>query len=165
MRAKELSCIKRLELNVLSLLLLVFGNIVFTQLFHFIPLGGKVWLPIYLFVLVSSYLYGVKVGLIISFSTVLFNSFIGGIPSLLILYPIVIKLTLLSMIAGMQLFSSQRNVTYNVILMVLFYQIIGSIIVWAISGNLYFSMQDFYLGIPGLLLQIVAGTFIIKKIS
>lgn len=43
--------------------LFVLGNLVMPQLFHLIPQGGMIWLPIYFFTLVGAYKYGWKVGL------------------------------------------------------------------------------------------------------
>lgn len=40
----------------------VSGNIIFPQLCHLIPEGGKILLPIYFFTLIAAYKFGLKVG-------------------------------------------------------------------------------------------------------
>lgn len=42
----------------LAAILFVIGNMVMPQLFHLMPQGGMVWLPIYFFTLIGSYKYG-----------------------------------------------------------------------------------------------------------
>lgn len=48
----------------LAVSLFVLGNLAMPQLFHLIPQGGMVWLPIYFFTLVGAYKYGWMVGLL-----------------------------------------------------------------------------------------------------
>lgn len=47
-------------------------------------------------------------------------------------------------------------------LVVLSYQIIGALVEGLMAGNFYLAIQDFRLGIPGMLLQIVGGFSFIK---
>lgn len=49
-------------------LLFIVGNILFPQLFHLMPQGGIIWLPIYFFTLVGAYKYGMESRLIDSYS-------------------------------------------------------------------------------------------------
>ena len=46
--------------------------------------------------------------------------------------------------------------------MVLFYQAVGTLVDWGILGELEKAMQDFRIGVPGMLLQVFGGFFIIK---
>ena len=48
----------------LAAALFVLGNLALPQLFHLVPRGGIVWLPIYFFTLVGAYKYGWRVGLL-----------------------------------------------------------------------------------------------------
>ena len=48
---------------------------------------------------------------------------------------------------------------------VLTYQIIGSLFEWALTGSFLTAMQDFRLGVPGMLLQIVAGYALLKWLA
>ena len=67
------------------------GNILFPQLFHLIPQGGVIWLPIYFFTLIGAYKYGWRVGLLTAVFSPLLNSmfsinmlreYSGSMPSL-----------------------------------------------------------------------------------
>ena len=48
---------------------------------------------------------------------------------------------------------------------VLFYQVVGSAGEWALSGSLTAALQDFRIGIPGMLLQIFGGYLLIKYLK
>lgn len=58
--------------------LFVLGNVALPQLFHLIPQGGIIWLPIYFFTLVGAYKYGWKVGLLTAIASPLVNSGSSG---------------------------------------------------------------------------------------
>jgi hypothetical protein len=47
---------------------------------------------------------------------------------------------------------------------VLGYQVIGTLFEWAIVGQFAAAVQDFRIGIPGMLLQILGGWLIINKV-
>ena len=58
------------------------GNISLPQIFHLIPQGGIIWLPIYFFTLVGAYKYGWKVGLLTAVLSPTVNSLLFGMPML-----------------------------------------------------------------------------------
>lgn len=60
--------------------LFVLGNLAMPQLFHLIPQGGMVWLPIYFFTLVGAYKYGWMVGLLTAVLSPMANSVLFGMP-------------------------------------------------------------------------------------
>ena len=47
---------------------------------------------------------------------------------------------------------------------VLFYQLFGSLGEWAISGELSAALQDFRIGVPGMLVQAVGGYLFIRYV-
>ena len=47
---------------------------------------------------------------------------------------------------------------------VLFYQIVGSAGEWALTGSFTAAVQDFRIGIPGMLLQVFGGYLFIKYV-
>ena len=52
-----------------------------------------------------------------------------------------------------------QKVTLPLLLaVVLFYQLAGTLGEWALSGSLFTALQDFRIGIPGMLLQVVEDT-------
>ena len=80
--------------------LFVAGNIVLPQLCHTVHMGGPTWLPIYLFTLVGAYKYGRCVGLLTAVASPLLNSALFGMPAAAVLPAILLKSTLLALIAG-----------------------------------------------------------------
>lgn len=143
-------------------ILFVAGNIVLPQLFHLVPQGGMVWLPIYFFTLVGAYKYGYKVGLLTAVASPVVNSLLFGMPALAVLPAILLKSTLLAAGAGHAAYRFKK-VTLPLLLGVVgFYQVLGTLGEWLIVGNFYDALQDFRLGIPGMLLQVVGGYLFIK---
>ena len=112
-------------------------------------MGGPPWLPIYLFTLVGAYKYGRCVGLLTAVASPLLNSALFGMPAAAALPAILLKSTLLALIAG---FAAARFRRAS-----LAYQTVGTLGEWALSGSLYAAAQDFRIGIPGMLLQVFGG--------
>ena len=48
---------------------------------------------------------------------------------------------------------------------VLSYQVAGSLVEWAIAGNFFTAIQDFRIGIPGMLLQIFGGYIVLRLMT
>ena len=138
------------------------GNIVLPQLFHLVPQGGVTWLPIYFFTLVGSYKYGWRVGLLTAVLSPLVNSVLFGMPPAAALPAILMKSVLLAMTCGL-VASRFRKVSIKLlVLVVLSYQIIGTFGEWAMKGDFLLAIQDFRIGIPGMLLQVFGGWVLIK---
>lgn len=138
------------------------GNIVLPQLFHLVPQGGVTWLPIYFFTLVGSYKYGWRVGLLTAVFSPLVNSILFGMPHAAALPAILLKSVLLAIICGF-VASRFRKVSIKLlVLVVLSYQIIGTLGEWAMKGDFLLAIQDFRIGIPGMLLQVFGGWVLIK---
>ena len=72
----------------------VAGNVILPQLFHMIPDGGKMFLPIYFFTLVGAYKYGWKTGLLTAVLSPVVNSALFGMPSAALLPVILLKSTI-----------------------------------------------------------------------
>ena len=144
--------------------LFIVGNIVLPQLFHIVPKGGMIWLPIYFFTLVGAYKYGWRAGLLTAVLSPVVNSLLFGMPMAVALPAILLKSVLLSMSAG---YVAQRFRSVSIpllIAVVLMYQVVGTLGEWAMSGSLMLALQDFRIGIPGMLLQVVGGYAVIKYI-
>lgn len=138
------------------------GNIVLPQLFHLVPQGGVTWLPIYFFTLVGSYKYGWRVGLLTAVLSPLVNSVLFGMPPATALPAILMKSVLLAMTCGL-VASRFRKVSIKLlVLVVLSYQIVGTLGEWAMKGDFLLAIQDFRIGIPGMLLQVFGGWVLIK---
>ena len=142
----------------------ILGNIALPQLCHLVPQGGIVWLPIYFFTLVGAYKYGWKVGLLTAILSPLINSMIFGMPMPAALPAILYKSVLLAVAAGFAAKQSNRISILLLTAVVLFYQLTGTLGEWFWVGNFYSAIQDFRIGIPGMLAQIFGGFFFIKYI-
>lgn len=142
--------------------LFVVGNIVLPQLCHLLPQGGLIFLPIYFFTLVGAYKYGWKVGLLTAVLSPLVNHLLFGMPPAAMLPSILIKSTLLAVIAAIV---AQRTGRVSLLLLlgvVLAYQVVGCAIEAVMHGSLYAGLQDFRLGVPGMVLQVVGGYLVIR---
>ena len=117
----------------LAAALFVAGNILLPQICHSVPQGGLRWLPIYFFTLVGAYKYGWRVGLLTAVLSPLVNSALFGMPAA-------------AALAGV----------------VLFYQTVGALGEWAFTGSATAAVQDFRIGIPGMLAQAAGGYLIIN---
>lgn len=146
----------------LAALAFILGNIVLPQLFHLVPQGGVTWLPIYFFTLVGSYKYGWRVGLLTAVFSPLVNSILFGMPHAAALPAILLKSVLLAIICGLVASRFRKVSIQLLVLVVLSYQIIGTFGEWAMKGDFLLAIQDFRIGIPGMLLQVFGGWVLIK---
>jgi thiamine transporter ThiT len=153
-------------LNELKTYLFVFlfvaGNIILPQLCHLIPDGGKMFLPIYFFTLMASYKYGVKVGLMTAVLSPIVNSLFFGMPALALLPAILTKSVVLALTASFVANKTQKVSIVNLLIVVLAYQCVGTLAEWAMTSSFYVAIQDFRLGIPGMLLQLFGTYFLLK---
>lgn len=146
----------------LAALSFIVGNIALPQLCHLVPQGGMMLLPIYFFTLIGAYKFGWKVGLLTAAFSPLVNSALFGMPMPTALPAILLKSVLLALAAGI-IASKYNKVSIPLLLVtVLAYQILGTLGEWAMKGDLYLALQDFRIGIPGMLLQILGGYAVIK---
>lgn len=142
--------------------LFILGNIALPQLCHMVPQGGMILLPIYFFTLIGAYKYGWKVGLMTAILSPVINHLAFGMPAAAVLVPILAKSTILALTAG-YVASHTKKVTIALLAgVVLAYQIAGGAFEWAFTGSFAAAVQDFRLGVPGMLLQIVGGYLFIK---
>lgn len=144
--------------------LFIVGNIVLPQLFHVVPKGGMIWLPIYFFTIVGAYKYGWRAGLLTAVLSPIVNSLLFGMPMAAALPAILLKSVLLALSAG-YVARRFRSVSIPLLIaVVLMYQVVGTLGEWAMSGSLMLALQDFRIGIPGMLLQVFGGYAAIKYI-
>lgn len=142
--------------------LFVLGNIALPQICHLVPQGGMILLPIYFFTLIGAYKYGWKVGLMTALISPIINHVLFGMPAAAVLVPILAKSTILALAAG-YVASHTKKVTIALLAgVVLAYQIAGGAFEWAFTGSFAAAVQDFRLGVPGMLLQVVGGYLFIK---
>lgn len=148
----------------LTVLLFILGNVIVPQLFHLIPQGGVIWLPIYFFTLVGAYKYGWRVGLLTALASPIVNSLLFGMPHAAGLPAILLKSVLLAVFAGMVAARFRKASLWMLLSVVLAYQVIGTLGEWAMKGDFYLAVQDFRIGIPGMLMQIFGGWIFINHL-
>ena len=141
------------------------GNIILPQICHLVPQGGLMLLPIYFFTLIGAYKYGWKVGLLTAILSPIVNYLIFGMPALAVLPAILAKSVLLAFAAGLAANYFKRISIPILILVVLAYQATGTLLEWAMTGDLFKAIQDFRIGIPGMIIQIFGGYLFIKHLS
>ncbi len=142
----------------------VAGNVILPQLFHTIPDGGKMFLPIYFFTLVGAYKYGWKTGLLTAVLSPVANSALFGMPSASLLPVILLKSIVMAVAAGWVAEKTQKTTLLTIAAVVATYQLIGGAGEWIMTGSLDTATQDIRLGLPGIALQIFGGFLFIKYV-
>lgn len=148
----------------LASLLFILGNIALPQLFHLIPQGGMTWLPIYFFTLVGAYKYGWRVGLLTAILSPLANSALFGMPTVSALPAILLKSVLMAVIGGYVAARFHKATILLLTLVVLSYQVLGTLGEWTMKGDFWLAIQDFRMGIPGMLFQVFGGWVFINRL-
>lgn len=141
------------------------GNLLLPQLCHLIPSGGLIFLPVYFFTLIASYKFGFKAGLITAICSPLLNSLLTGMPPIVLLPVILLKSCLLAMAAAWVAGTFKKVSVLHLLLVVLAYQITGSLAEWGITQSFAKATQDITIGIPGMLIQIFGGWILLKKLA
>ncbi len=148
--------------SYLVAMIFIVGNMALPQLCHTIPHGGVTLLPIYFFTLIASYKYGWQVGLLTAVVSPVANSLIFGMPMMGVLPIILVKSTLLSLSAGYVAHLFSRTSILSFVAIVAAYQTAGTLIEWAMVGDFWLAIQDFRVGIPGMLIQVFGGYLFVK---
>lgn len=144
--------------------LFVTGNIIVPQLCHLIPQGGFILLPIYFFTLIAAYKYGIWAGLMTALLSPIANHLLFEMPALSVLPILLIKGTVLAILAS-QIAKRAGKVSLGAIVaVVLGYQLVGGMFEWAMTGSLMAALQDVRLGYPGMMLQIFGGYLLMKRL-
>src|ERR1035437_6791040 len=146
-------------------LLFVAGNIILPQLCHLLPLGGQMLLPIYFFTLIAAYKYGFFTGLLTAVASPLINHALFGMPAAEMLTIILIKSALLAIAASYMAQHTKQIKIGSLLLVIVFYQGIGMMAEFALTGSFLAAMQDIRLGFPGMILQLVGGFFCLKALK
>mgnify|MGYP001400261040 CR=1 FL=1 len=142
----------------------VMGNILLPQLCHLIPQGGFIFLPIYFFTLIGAWKFGWRVGLLTAVFSPLVNSALFGMPMPAVVPIILVKSVLLALAAAFVAGRTRQATLPLILAVVAFYQIVGGLAEWMMTGSLAAAMQDIRIGMPGIVLQIVGCWFILNKL-
>lgn len=121
-------------------------------------------LPIYFFTLVGAYKYGWRTELLTALASPLVNAALFGDACR---HGAAGDPRETALLAGAAGYAARRFNRVSVALLaavVLFYQIVGSAGEWALTGSFTAAVQDFRIGIPGMLLQVFGGYLFIKYV-
>ncbi|MFR8943834.1 MAG: hypothetical protein ACLVIA_16295, partial [Bacteroides eggerthii] len=90
------------------------------------------------------------------------HSLLFGMPLPAVLPAILLKSVLLAIAAGWAAHRFNRISLPILLAVVLFYQIAGTLVEWAMVGSFFQAVQDFRIGLPGMAMQIVGGYVLIR---
>lgn len=149
----------------LFVLAFVAGNIVLPQLCHLVPQGGLIFLPIYFFTLIGAYKFGLKVGLLTAVLSPSVNSLLFGMPPAEVLPLILFKSVALAVAAAYAAKAFKKVSLPALLLVILAYQVAGTGFEWAYTGSFAVAVQDFRIGLPGMLIQLAGGYAVLKALA
>lgn len=140
--------------------LFIAANIALPHLFHLIPGGGVMFLPIYFFTLIGAMRYGWQLGLLTAAMTPIVGNLIFGAPATAMLPDMLLKGAVLSVVAA---FVAQKWGTK-------FLCCLGAVVAsWTIVGlvelpfaGAAYAFQDFVTGLPGMAMMTL-GAFLTSK--
>ena len=148
----------------LTAALFVIGNIALPQLLHLVPQGGVTWLPIYFFTLVGAYKYGWRGGLLTALAAPGVHSLLFGTPPGGALSGLRPQTGLPAPPAGGTASRFNKATMLMLVAVVLGYQVLGTLGEWVMKADIYAACQDFRIGIPGMLFQIIGGWIMINLV-
>ncbi len=137
-------------------------NLVLPQVFHLIPQGGFIFAPLSLVILAGAYKLGWRVGLLAALISPLINHLLTGMPAWGVLPVMTFKLCALALIAGFTAQYFKKASLPLLVGVVLVSVLIGGLGELALTGGITATIQDFTIGWPGLLLQVI-GTYLVCK--
>lgn len=144
----------------LKVALFVGANLALPQLFHIVPGGGVMFLPIYFFTAVAAMRYGWQVGLLTAVLTPVLGSLLFGAPAAHMVPDMLFKGALLSIAAALIVRKMGVSLLASFIAVAGAWLIAG-LVEWPLMGA-GFAFQDFVTGIPGMLM-IIVGSWLINK--
>jgi hypothetical protein len=123
------------------------------------------WLPVYFFTLIAAYKYGIGVGLLTAIASPLVNSLLFGMPPTAALSVIIVKSVLLAVGAAYAARLSGKASLLAIAAAVVAYQVVGTLVEWAIVADFFRALKDLRIGYPGLLVQIFLGYAVLKALA
>lgn len=143
----------------------VIGNLLLPRLCHGIPQGGMIFLPIYFFTLIGAYVYGSRVGVLTAVMSPLVSCMLTGMPGTVMLPVVLAKSGLLAVIASAVAARCGKASFMATALVVCAYQLIGTAVESMMLGSADVAIYHLWLALPGMGIQIVAGTLAIRALT
>ena len=138
--------------------LFVVCNLALPQLFHLIPQGGIIFAPLSLVILVGAYKLGWRTALLAAVASPIVNHLLFGQPTAEVMTLMAIRLSLLAVIAGLTAQHFKQVSLLLLVGVVLASELLGGLAEFILTGGIAATVQDFTIGWPGLLLQVL-GTY------
>jgi hypothetical protein len=91
------------------------------------------------------------------------NHLIFGMPELAMLPVLLIKSTLLALAAAYAASYFKKASLLSLTMVVVAYQVVGTLAEWLIVQDFYIAVQDFRMGLPGMAVQVL-GAYVILKL-
>lgn len=142
----------------MMIVLFIAANIGLPHLFHLIPGGGIMFLPIYFFTAFAAVCYGKWAGVLTGVMSPLLGFLIFGMPKAMLLPDMVLKGVMLSVVIANLLakaYSLKARVAAVPVAVVAAWLLTGILELMVVEYEMAF--QDFFTGIPGLLFMTLAG--------
>lgn len=141
------------------------GSLVFPQIFHLIPNGGEIFIPIYFFTLIASYKFGIIPGIILSVLSPLLNYIIFSMPPEAMLPEIIFNSIILAICASLTAKSLGKVSITGTAIAVITTQAIGLSMNIIIRQPVEFAFFNVVASLPGILLQIFGGYLVLLLMS
>lgn len=136
------------------------ANIALPHLFHLIPGGGVMFLPIYFFTLIGAMRYGMQLGLLTAVMTPIVGNLIFGAPAAAMLPDMLFKGTMLAIIGAAASHRFGTSLVSCLGAVVAAFALVG-LAEWPFTGAAY-AFQDFVTGLPGMAMMTL-GAFLTSK--
>jgi len=138
-------------------------NLALPQLFHLIPQGGVIFSPLSLVILIGAYKFGWKTGLLAALLSPLVNHLTTGMPTMVVLPVMTLKLAVLALVAGLTAQHFKKVSLLLFIGVILVTKVMGGLGELLLTGGIEATMADFAIGWPGLLMQLFGSWFFLTK--
>lgn len=138
------------------------GNLLLPWLCHFVPHGGQMLLPVFFFTFVGAYKYGLAVGLLTAIASPLLNNVLTGMPSSVMLPAMLIQSAMLAVAASLTA-RRFRSASFALLaLPVVVCQVLGLLVEEALMPGAMPFFEALRMAIPGMLLMVFGGGWLIR---
>lgn len=141
--------------------LFIGANIALPHLFHLVPGGGVMFLPIYFFTLCAALCYGWRLGVLTAVMTPVVGYLLFGVPMARLIPDMLLKGIMLAVVATLLMKWNARMSMLNPLLAV--------VVSWGLVGlvelpfmGVAYAFQDFVTGLPGMAFMTLGGMVAIK---
>lgn len=143
--------------------LFVAANLLLPYLFHLIPGGGIMFLPIYFFTLVAAQRYGYQVALLTAVMTPILGNLIGGAPAAAMIPDMLFKGGSLAMFGYFMAQKVENKFLASLTAVLASWAFVG-LVELPFTGAAY-AFQDFVTGLPGMAMMVLGSWGINKLIK